>query len=44
MAWIGHNRLIDGESEASLSWGFTVASPDVGIDGKRMVRQREFAI
>ena len=40
---IGDNRLIGGENEASLSWGFMVARPAVEIDGEKIVRHREFA-
>lgn len=41
---IGDNRLIGGENEASLSWGFMVARPIVEIDGEKVVRHREFAV
>ena len=41
---IGDNRLIGGENEASLSWGFLVARPAVEIDGEKIVRHREFAL
>lgn len=41
---IGDNRLIGGENEASLSWGFMVARPSVEVDGENIVRHREFAV
>ncbi len=42
--WIGDNRLIGGENDASLSWGFMVVRPSVFLDGVRLLHEREFAI
>ncbi|MCD4690360.1 aminopeptidase, partial [bacterium] len=40
--WIGDNRLIGGENEAPLSWGFIIASPTVFVDGVKVVEKRVF--
>ncbi len=40
--WIGDNRLISGENEAPLSWGFIIAEPTVMLDGEMVLADRAF--
>ncbi len=40
--WIGDNRLIGGENEAPLSWGFIIAEPTVELDGETVLAGRTF--
>ncbi len=42
--WIGDNRLIGGENEATLSWGFMIVRPTVYLDGRKILEEREFDI
>jgi len=39
---IGDNRLIGGENEALLSWGFIIAQPVVTLDGETVLADRAF--